>query len=137
MTDGDVVAVADPGCNGHTRICHSSPNRYTLSQQPVLQQHSNYCSEFSGESGEEEQEGSNLFVQALHGQQAGLCLLGVLLGGLGCGEGLAVQGGEVGLGPQEARHEEVKEGPQLQDIVLDGGARQDEAMLSCYSLARL
>ena len=81
--------------------------------------------------------GWNLLVESLHGQQAGLRLLGALLGGLGSGEGFAVQGGEVGLGPQEARHEEVEEGPQLQHIVLDGGARQDEAVLRHHSLAGL
>ena len=76
-------------------------------------------------------------MEALHGQQACLRLLGALFGGLGGGEGLAVKGSEVGLGPQEAWHEEVKEGPELQHIVLDGGARQDEAVLRFYSLACL
>ena len=43
--------------------------------------------------------GKDLLVEALHGQQACLRLLGALFGGLGGGEGFAVQGSEVGLGP--------------------------------------
>lgn len=76
-------------------------------------------------------------MEALHSQQASLCLLGVLLGGLGSGEGLAVQGTETGLGAQKAWHEEVKEGPELQHVVLDGGTSQDEAVLRCQCLACL
>ena len=79
----------------------------------------------------------DLLVEALHGQKACLRLLGALFGGLGSGEGLAIQVSEMGLGPYEARHEEVKEGPQLQHIVLDGCACQDEAVLRYYSLACL
>ena len=48
-------------------------------------------------------------MKALHGQQACLCLLGVLLGGPGSGEGLAVQGREARLCAQEARHQEVEQ----------------------------
>lgn len=80
---------------------------------------------------------TDLLVKGVHGQQASLCLFGVFLGGAGAGEGLAIQAGEVGLAAQEARHEEVKEGPQLQDIVLDGGSCQDEAVLSHQSFACL
>ena len=81
--------------------------------------------------------GGDLLVEAHHGHQACLRHLGTLFGGLGGGEGLAVQGSEVGLGPQEAWHEEVEEGPQLQHVVLDGGPRQDEAVLRFHSLACL
>ena len=81
--------------------------------------------------------GVDLLVEALHGQKACLRLFGALFGGLGGGEGLAIQGSEVGLGPQEARHEKVEEGPQLQHIVLDGSACQDEAVLRYHSLACL
>ncbi len=53
--------------------------------------------------------GVHLFMKAFHGQQAGLSLLGILLGGPGSGEGLAVQGSEARLSAQEARHQEVEE----------------------------
>lgn len=76
-------------------------------------------------------------MKGIHGQQASLCLFGVFLGGAGAGEGLAIQAVEVGLAAQEARHEEVKEGPQLQQVVLDGGTCQDEAVLSHQSFACL
>lgn len=76
-------------------------------------------------------------MEGIHGQQASLCLLGVLLGGTGTGEGLSVQAGEAGLAAQEAGHEEVEQGPELQHVVLDGGAGQDEAVLSHQSLAGL
>lgn len=36
---------------------------------------------------------------------------------------------ERALGPQEARHEKVKETPQFQDIVLDGRSREDKTMI--------
>ena len=76
-------------------------------------------------------------MEAFHGQQACLSLLGVLLRGFGSGEGFAIQGGEAGLSAQEAGHEEVEEGPQLQHVVLDGGASQDEAVASHQGLACL
>ncbi|KAA6421353.1 MAG: hypothetical protein FRX49_08630 [Trebouxia sp. A1-2] len=50
--------------------------------------------------------GLHLFMKAFHGQQTCLSLLGVLPGGPGSGEGLAVQGSEARLCAQEARHEE-------------------------------
>ena len=81
--------------------------------------------------------GGDRLVGAPHGQQACLRLLGALFGGLGGGEGLAIQGSEVGLGPEEARHQKVEEGPQLQHVVLDGGASQNEAVLRYHSLACL
>ncbi len=76
-------------------------------------------------------------MKAFHSQQACLSLLGVLLGGPGTGESLAVQGTEARLTAQEARHEEVEQGPKLQYAVLDGCASQNEAVLSYQGLACL
>lgn len=73
---------------------------------------------------------TDLLMEAFHGQKACLRLLGVLLGGLGSGEGFAIQGSEACLRPEEAWHEEVKQGPELQHIILDGGASQHESVVS-------
>ena len=51
---------------------------------------------------------ADLLVESLHGQKPSLSLLGLLLGCARTGQGFAVQGAEAGLGPEKARHEEVK-----------------------------
>ncbi len=38
------------------------------------------------------------------------------------------------LSAEEARHEEVEEGPELKDIVLDGSTREDETVVGLDEL---
>uniref|UniRef100_A0A6B0V404 Uncharacterized protein n=1 Tax=Ixodes ricinus TaxID=34613 RepID=A0A6B0V404_IXORI len=70
-----------------------------------------------------QQEGQHLPMQGLHGQHPGLLLLGGGLGVPRLQDGLAEAGRKLALRAQEARHEEVEEGPQVQHLVLDRGAR--------------
>ena len=79
----------------------------------------------------------HLLVQALHGQQSLLRLLGSLLGAPRTVEGFAKGLVEAGLTAQEVGHQEVKQAPQLQHVVLDGRASQDEAVLGHHLLAGL
>jgi hypothetical protein len=44
-------------------------------------------------------------------------------------QGFAVASIEIALRPQESREEEVKEGPQLKDVVLDGRPTQDQPVM--------
>ena len=72
-------------------------------------------------------------MKALHGQQAGLGLRAARPGALGCGQRLAVARVEGRMRAQEARHQEVEQRPELQDIVLYWRAAEDEPVL-CVDL---
>ena len=113
---------------GH-RGCWTVKSRNGCSLRATARAHTNTKASISAVS--------DLFMKSVHGQQACLGLLGVLLGGACTGEGFAVPGSEAGLAAQEAWHEEVKQGPELQHVVLDWGARQNEAVLRHQCLASL
>lgn len=48
--------------------------------------------------------------------------------------GKKVSKGQTCVSPKEARHEEIKERPQLQHVVLDRSPTQDHPVLCCDAL---
>ena len=81
-----------------------------------------------------QKEGQRLTVERLHGQGAGLLLLGRRLGVAAGQNGLAVARLELLLAAQEARNQEVEQRPQFQHVVLNGRARQDQPVIGHQSL---
>ena len=78
-----------------------------------------------------------LLVEALHGEETSLGFSTAGLGALGGGQRLAVARIEGRVGPQESRHQEVKERPQLQHIVLDRRPAHNQPVLRHKPLHRL
>lgn len=67
-------------------------------------------------------------MQRLHRQGASLLFFTGRFGVAGRDDGFTKLVVELTFGAEESRHEEVEEGPEFQDVVLDGCAGEDQAV---------
>ncbi len=76
-------------------------------------------------------------MQALHGEQPGLRLRTAGLGPPGGGQRFSILAMERSVRPEEARHQEIEQRPELQHVVLDRRAGENEPVLRNQPLCRL
>lgn len=79
----------------------------------------------------------HLLVESSGGESALFGESAAFFGGDGSRGGDAVRRSKLAFGAEEARHEKVEEAPQLDDVVLDGGAGEQQPVLRADALHRL